>query len=463
MPSGPSRYQLLARLGQGGMAEVWKARLTGPGGFSRVVVIKRILPHLAADPSFVKMFMSEARLSARLSHANIVQVFEFGEENSEHFLAMEFVHGRDLASIIREHKPLGPLSPGFVSYVGHEVCRALAYAHTLTDEANRPLRLIHRDISPSNVIVGFDGGVKLLDFGIAKALSDSNEGTQTGTLKGKFGYMAPEQLEGQAFDHRADLFAVGVVLHELLTGRRLFKGGTDFQTIANVKSAKVDPPSSVNALVPLELDTIVLKALNRPREDRYQSAAELGEALESIVHHIHWNAENTAKMMAELFPDVTVNPDAHVSSQEAPTRAGRYSGETALRSHINVGRLVRERRWPIAVAVAVFAAIGTYALVRPESHPAVAAPAPVVVAAPQPVTVHVTSVPPAADVFVEGELRGRTPLDFTLERGFARQLRLVADGYEPALAEASGVADTQIQMVLVKIPVAVALKSVVHE
>jgi hypothetical protein len=457
--AGSGKYQLLNRLGQGGMAEVWKARLNGPGGFQRTVVIKRILPHLAADPNFVNMFMSEARLSARLSHGNIVQVFEFGEENGEHFLAMEFVHGRDLASLIREHRPLGPLPPGLCAYVAREVCRALAYAHSLTDDDGRPLRLIHRDISPSNVMIGFDGAVKLLDFGIAKALSESGDGTQTGTLKGKFGYMAPEQLEGQAFDHRADLFAVGVVLHELLAGKRLFKGGTDFQTIANVKSMKVEPPSTVNPAISGPLDAVCLKALERPRDGRFQTGQEFAAALDEIVHTDRWGPEATSTLMNELFPDITGIPAGERAAEA--TRAGRLSGETAMRSRIHLGALVELTRVKRVAAVGAGALLGVglmlalllrHSAAPPIAPVAIAAPPPPAAAPLLPLIVRITSVPAGAVVYLGEMPRCETPCDFTLPRGHGHKLKLVAAGYQPAEAEASGSADTQIQMVLVPLP-----------
>jgi eukaryotic-like serine/threonine-protein kinase len=258
------KYTLVERLGRGGMADVWKAKISGPGGFQRTLVIKRILPHLVEDEQFKQMFVAEARLSARLNHANIVQVFELGDVDGEFYLAMEYVRGRDLVNVVRAQLLKGLPPPGMGAFVARELCRALAYAHALTDDNGTPLRLIHRDVSPSNVMISFDGAVKLLDFGIAKALAEANENrTVTGTLKGKFGYMSPEQVEGKEVDNRADLFAAGVVLHEILTGKRLFKGASDLQTIAMVRDAKVDPPSLHNPAVPRELDDICLKALAR--------------------------------------------------------------------------------------------------------------------------------------------------------------------------------------------------------
>jgi serine/threonine protein kinase len=202
------RYQLVELIGRGGMAQVWRARIVGPAGFERPVVIKRILPHLAEDPEFAEMFIHEARMSARLSHPNVVQVFELGEFDGEYFIAMEYLRGHDLLRLVRAQMARGtPMDPGLAAAIMRDVCRALAYVHTLTDERGAPLGLVHRDISPSNVMVGFDGVVKLLDFGIAKALSASDQKTRTGVLKGKFSYMSPEQAEGSPLDHRSDLFS----------------------------------------------------------------------------------------------------------------------------------------------------------------------------------------------------------------------------------------------------------------
>ncbi len=300
-PQAFGKYELVQRLGNGGMAEVWRARIRGPAGFSRGVVIKRILPHLARDQSFVSMFISEAQLSAKLSHPNVIQVFELGEVDGEYYIAMEYVRGRDLGAFTREHiERRGPLPPAVCAYVIREVSRALAYAHEFRDEDGHRIRLIHRDVSPSNVMISNDGTIKLLDFGIAKALAESGDRTQTGTLKGKFAYMAPEQLEGDEFDHRADLFSAGVILHEILTGRRLFRGNNDLQTIALVKSAKLDPPSAFNPAVPAELDRITMKALARDADARYQSANDVANDLDEVVHELKGGAHLVAKLIGEL-------------------------------------------------------------------------------------------------------------------------------------------------------------------
>jgi serine/threonine-protein kinase len=301
------KYHLLERLGRGGMAEVWKAKALGPMGYARKLVVKRILPELACDDEFVRMFVAEARLSASLNHRNIVQVYEFGDVGGEYYLAMEWVHGRDLNTLLRALKERDAAAPvELAAYVAREVCRALAYAHALTDEDGHPLRLIHRDVSPSNVMIGFDGSVKLLDFGIAKALALASENrTQVGVLKGKFGYMAPEQVDGDsAVDHRADLFVAGVVLWEMLTLRRLFKGGNDVQTIGLVRKAAALPPSTVNPAVPPELDAVCMRALARDRDERFADCAEMAEALDEVVHHAKFGAGGAARVMNMVFPNV---------------------------------------------------------------------------------------------------------------------------------------------------------------
>ncbi|MBS1149166.1 MAG: serine/threonine protein kinase [Myxococcaceae bacterium] len=305
--SGPplsfGRFVLLELLGRGGMAEVWKAKLEGAGGFSRTVVVKRILPQFAADPHFAQMFQREARLSSQLTHANIVQVFEFGEHAGEAFLAMEYLEGRDLTRTLSAAIQTGvPLGPGLAVFLVREIARALAYAHALKNEKGEPLGLIHRDVSPSNVLLGFDGSVKLLDFGIAKALAETAERTATGTFKGKVGYAAPEHADGNEIDSRADLFALGVVLHEALVLKRLFKGSSDIQTLGLVRQAKVLPPSKQNPAVPPELDRICLKALARLPEDRYPDAGALANDLDPLVHQLQFGPTQLAKLMRTLFP-----------------------------------------------------------------------------------------------------------------------------------------------------------------
>jgi serine/threonine protein kinase len=318
------KYTLFERIGRGGMADVFKARVQGPQGFERIFVVKRILPHLSDDPTFTKMFIDEAKLAARLNHPNIVQVFELGSVDNEYFMSMEYVRGRDLAETMRTlWARIGPPRPELVAYVGREMCRALAYAHDFTAEDGTRLGMIHRDISPSNVMLSSEGAVKILDFGIAKALGgDKDESTKTGTLKGKFAYMAPEQTVSNEIDRRIDIFATGIVLHEVLTGRRLFKGENDLQTIEKVRQCDVPPPSLHNPLCPPEMDNIVLMALAKDPLERFQSASEMADALDDIVHAGRFQPTQLAQLMGSLFP-------ADTSADGRPTATQRNQLPTA--------------------------------------------------------------------------------------------------------------------------------------
>src|SRR5213078_5212958 len=252
------------------MATVHRAEKRGVG-IRRPIALKRLLPHVAADPALVKLFVDEARLASHLRHANVAQTYELGKVGDTFFIAMEYASGPTLAQIIRQcleaagEIPL-PITVNLLS----QVCEALDYAHNLCDEAGRPLRIIHRDLSPANIIVTSSGIVKLIDFGIAKATISSVK-TQTGFIKGKFGYIAPEYITGK-FDARVDLFAVGVVAHELLAGRRLFEGKDDFETLHNIREMNLHPPSHDNPHVTPDLDDIVMTALQRDPATRWQSA-----------------------------------------------------------------------------------------------------------------------------------------------------------------------------------------------
>jgi serine/threonine protein kinase len=439
------KYTLFDRLGRGGMAEVWKARMLGPAGFQRTLVVKRILPHLLEDAHFVDMFTAEARLSARLNHANIVQVFELGDVDGEYYLAMEYVRGRDLVSVMRTQLLRGLPDPGMGAYAVREVCRALAYAHALDDDEGRPLKLVHRDVSPANVMFSFDGAVKLLDFGIAKALSEASDNkTQTGMLKGKFGYMAPEQVEGRAFDHRSDLFAAGIVLHETLTGRRLFKGQYELQTIAMVREARVEPPSLLNPAVSPELDRITLKALARNPDDRYATCDEMAHDLDQVLHQLNWGADRLRATMHQLFADE--QPETNVS--ELPL--DRHAHVTALEA------MSRRRRRLMALAGAgalalLIGGIFVSGTPRKPPQPALGTTSPPPLPAPVEVKVRVNSTPPNADVLVDGETqpRGRTPVTIRLPRADEPRMLVVRlIGYHEERVEVLPDSDTAAQVAL---------------
>ena len=298
-------YQLIKRLATGGMAQIYLARQKGPEGFEKLVVVKRILPHLAENSDFVHMFLDEAKIAARLNHPNIVQIFNLGNQDDSFFIAMEFIHGEDLRRIWKRSEHLNkPLPVQLVCRVIMDACSGLDYAHKKTDTAGKPLGIVHRDISPQNLLVTFEGAVKIVDFGIAKA-ADQATVTRSGVLKGKYSYMSPEQASGKKVDCRSDIFALGVVLHELLTGQRLFKRANDIQTLHAVTECEVSPPSYFNPGVPPELDEISLKALAKDPADRYQEALHLQLALEDflISHKLPSSSAHLAAFMGELYED----------------------------------------------------------------------------------------------------------------------------------------------------------------
>jgi eukaryotic-like serine/threonine-protein kinase len=303
-PQPFGKYQLLKKLATGGMAEVWLARQTGIEGFAKNLVVKRILPHLAEDHEFVEMFRNEALIAARFTHPNIAQVYEFGEANGTYYIAMEFVHGEDLGRVMRkaygkEQWIARPLAIRIVA----AACEGLYYAHTRTDDAGRPLKVVHRDISPQNILISFDGSVKLVDFGIAKA-ADQVGLTKSGAIKGKFAYMAPEQASGKALDHRADIFAIGLVLYELLTCNRPLKRETELATLQAALECSIQPPSQV-ADVPAGLDEVVMRALAKAADDRYRDARQFQLALEEALVREQAVASSVqiSELMETLFAD----------------------------------------------------------------------------------------------------------------------------------------------------------------
>ncbi len=277
------RYQVIKHLTHGGMAEVLLARSVGIEGFERHVVLKRIRAEQARDEQYVKMFLDEARLAAALHHQNIVQVHDIGESDGEYFFAMEYIHGEDLRTLLTtlaNRRGLVPI-PHLVTIVA-AAASGLHHAHEQKGSDRRPLGIVHRDVSPANILVGYDGGVKLVDFGIAKAALRSAE-TRSGTLKGKVSYMSPEQCIGTAVDRRSDVFALGIVLYELATVRRLFKGSSDFLTMTAIVQGNIPPPTTHRPDLPMELEAIIMKALSPRPEDRYATCEELRAALESYA------------------------------------------------------------------------------------------------------------------------------------------------------------------------------------
>jgi serine/threonine protein kinase len=288
------RYQVVKRLAAGGMADVLLARSDGIAGFERHVVIKRIHAELLEEPRYVKMFLDEARLAASLHHHNIVQVNDIGEENGEYFFAMEYVHGEDARTLLVEASQRGELIPlEHVVTIIMAAASGLHHAHEQRGMDGAPLHIVHRDVSPANILVGYDGAVKVADFGIALAAHRAEQ-TQSGVLKGKVAYMSPEQCNCDPVDRRSDVFSLGIVLYELATVHPCFAGDNDFMTMSAIVGGKVEKPSSYRKDLPPQLEAIILKALARKASERYQNADELRRALEEFAASIQLRTSTSA-------------------------------------------------------------------------------------------------------------------------------------------------------------------------
>ena len=302
------RYEVGTELASGGMATVYLARASGPSGFEKLVALKRVQPHLAKEPTFVEMFLDEARIASRIQHPNVCQVFDFGEADGEYFIAMEFLVGETLGKMQRAiaRSPLlnDPRRPFVLARLLVDCCEGLHAAHELRDKTGQLLEVVHRDVSPQNLFVTYDGNAKVVDFGIASA-SDRLHQTSTGTVKGKFAYMEPEQAKGHKVDRRADVWALGVVLWELLTFRRLFRRDAPAETLVALLSDEIIPPSKISRLAPPELDEIVLRALSRDRDERYATARDLGRDLSRALGRLGDAVDRAevAEWLEQLFPE----------------------------------------------------------------------------------------------------------------------------------------------------------------
>ncbi|MDB4968758.1 MAG: Protein kinase [Myxococcales bacterium] len=455
-PQRLGRYEILRPLARGGMAELFLARATGIQGFEKLVVVKRILPALSRDAEYVEMFLDEARLAAGLHHSNIVQVYDIGEADGTPFFAMEYLHGEDVrailqAALVARQRP--PLEHALSVAIG--VAAGLHYAHELRDGEGKPLGIVHRDVSPHNVAVTFDGGVKLLDFGVAKTRRRQSA-TRHGTLKGKLGYMSPEQCRGDELDRRSDVFAVAILLWELVTGRRLFGGRSDFGVMKSIVEIDAPRPSVLWRDCPPALEALVMRGLRREREGRFSTAEELQLALEAFARAErlavsgvglgHWvkelfgeravrppEVDRTTTLYDLIVADddgsaatvvdgvVTAQPAAAVGasksaeaaeSAESSRASGSISTDSSL-APVRQTRAVARRRRPrwlpfaLGAALAIAAAAGwrVVAMVR-QPRPA---PATVVTPLPQnrppsPITPARTIEPPSVDVELERPL-----------------------------------------------------------
>ena len=471
-PVSYGQYLLLEKIGAGGMAEVYRAVRKGPEGFVRVFALKRIIPRHAESREFVEMFCNEARLSALLNHPNLVQVYDFGEVDGSYYLAMEYLKGRTVLSVMRSlHARRQSFPPAAVAYIGRQVALGLGYAHTLKSGDGKTLSLVHRDINPSNIMLLKSGGVKVLDFGIAKAPSLATHQTQAGLVKGKLSYASPEQLKCKPLDGRSDVFALGVSLWEMLTMQKLFGGKTDYDTVTNVMTRQVRPPSAVRPDVPPALDKIILQALERDparRPDARQLAARLADYLrearfleDSLVELLReLFGEHTSRVLTLLPADLVApggvglvdsSPGHKPASGPAPSAAPEGAVHpndvppaTATTPSSNGAGVAAWRTGPIPLVLAAVAGIAVVGLLSlgplrtigglfsGSPQPAEVTPQSSAAAATE-VVVELDSRPRGAVVeSVDGRPIGRTPVSLHLPRSkTAAAFTLKLSGYEP--------------------------------
>jgi serine/threonine protein kinase len=341
------KYVLVDHIATGGMAEIFKAKAFSHGGFENLLVIKRILPHIGEKPDFVDMFIDEAKISVALQHPNIVRIYDFGKVSvpstdqpprlvEHYYIAMECVEGKDVRQLLRQLARRQVFLPDrFSAYIALEACKGLQYAHTKTDLHGKPYGVVHRDVSPSNVLVSYEGEVKVVDFGIAKAESNAVE-TKDGVLKGKFEYMSPEQATGEPIDGRSDVFSLGIVLYEMLTGRRLFKTESDLETLKLIRDHDVVPPSRVKADVPARLEAITLRALSRDRNARYPSAQAMADDLREVLFPVTADQvkQELQDYLCELFAEERESERERLRSRAAiaaelrEQTSGEWEGNT---------------------------------------------------------------------------------------------------------------------------------------
>lgn len=330
VPARLGRYELLARLATGGMGEVFLARLEGAAGFEKLYAIKRVLPHLANDDRFRKMLITEAQIAARMAHPNICQVYELGETNGHLYIVMEYLEGVTLLQLLRKaSREKSPLELGFVASVIGQVCDALQYAHDLRDRNRDSLHLVHRDVTPANVFVCESGVVKVLDFGIAKVNDTAN--TQTDSVKGKFAYMAPEQLKGKQLTRRVDIFALGVVTFEALALRRLFQRKTDYLTFQAVMELPIADVRRYRPDVPEAMSAAIVRALERGAADRWDTVREFRAAAFADASIGTWSQEQTGELVRALFAGEIERTQVGVSTAVTRTDVSPEALSTPLR------------------------------------------------------------------------------------------------------------------------------------
>ena len=413
------RYHLLRRHARGGMAELFIAAADGVGGFRKVVLLKRILPEYAADPEFTRLFLNEARLAATLSHPNVVSVQDCGIADDEYYFTMEYVHGTDLRGLLREvSNREAPIPIEHVLTIGAGMCAGLHHAHEQRGPDGAPLQLVHRDVSPGNILVSYDGIVKIADFGIARAAAQTTI-TRQGALRGKLAYMSPEQAQGEPLDRRSDVFAIGLVLHELLTGRRCFSGDNELALLHQIVFQDVVSPAQERPGTPDALASLVMSALARQPADRPQTAGEMRASIEAIAASLG-HPLSTSQLGAYVRELVPAGPDPRLDLESAtPSDAAhrepssKSRNDEAATSNETVeptiqirGAAPTRRRWAVAATVGLLTIGGGWWIASDAEDAAaadVSAPEPAPLARTPPVTDARRS--PAAEAEPEAEAK----------------------------------------------------------
>ncbi len=327
------KYTLLNRIAVGGMAEVFLARQEGLEGFEKTICIKRIRPHLSSQPNFVQMFLNEAKLAAQLNHPNVVQIYDLGRVNDSYFIAMEYISGRDMSRIIPKAEKAGISFPMIYALrIASNVCEGLYFAHTKGDAYGNPLNIVHRDITPENILVSFSGTVKIVDFGIAKA-NTQLEQTRAGEIKGKLSYMSPEQCMGHQLDARSDIFSFGSVIYEWITGYKLFTGENEMAILKSIIDGKIYPPSYFKEDVPEAVERILMKALEKDKTKRYQSAWEMQFDIDTYLASSEFTPSNIhlSNFLKQIFGDeIEREKELLVKHKEESERSQRPAEEEVL-------------------------------------------------------------------------------------------------------------------------------------
>jgi serine/threonine-protein kinase len=319
------KYNLLHRIAVGGMAEIFLARQEGLEGFEKTICIKRIRPHLSKQRNFVNMFLNEAKLAAQLSHPNIVQIYDLGKISDSYFIAMEYISGRDMSRIVPKAEKMGiPFPMIYALRIASNVCEGLYYAHTKTDTFGNPLNIVHRDVTPENILVGFNGTVKIADFGIAKA-NTQLEQTRAGEIKGKLSYMSPEQCMGEQLDQRSDIFSLGAVVYEWITGYKLFTGENEMAILKAIVDGKIYPPSYFNENVPEPVEKILMKALAKDKNHRYQSAWDMQFDIDTYLASCEFTPSNIhlSNFLKQIFEDEIEREKMRLIRLRDESEAGR--------------------------------------------------------------------------------------------------------------------------------------------